>query len=150
MFFVLVPVLFKIKIYVLNNFFAQYKHTKGTYQGLLIIFYTRRSTYKRTLHILRWTSAVCLQWARGISRSRGRVLYRDASRVVSCPDPATFNGGLFYVKGGRVWARDYIAGRAAYMLGPPHSRGGVMCRHVKVWRSTWNTYLVWRLNVVVR
>ena len=27
MFFVLVPVLFKITFYVLNNFFAQYKHT---------------------------------------------------------------------------------------------------------------------------
>ena len=29
MFFVLVPVLFVIKFYVLNNFFAQYKHTYG-------------------------------------------------------------------------------------------------------------------------
>ena len=41
------------------------------------------------------------------------------------------------------------------MLGPPPSRarggdleleGGVNV--VKIWRSTWNTYLVWRLNVV--
>ena len=29
MFFVLVPVLFVIKYYVLNNFFTQYKHTYG-------------------------------------------------------------------------------------------------------------------------
>ena len=29
MFFVLVPVLFVITFYVLNNFFAQYKHTNG-------------------------------------------------------------------------------------------------------------------------
>ena len=29
MFFVLVPVLFVIKIYVLNHFFAPYKHTYG-------------------------------------------------------------------------------------------------------------------------
>ena len=29
MFFVLVPVLFVIKFYVLNNFFTQYKHTYG-------------------------------------------------------------------------------------------------------------------------
>ena len=29
MFFVLVPVLFVIKFYVLNNFFAQYEHTYG-------------------------------------------------------------------------------------------------------------------------
>ena len=28
-FFVLVPVLFVIKFYVLNNFFTQYKHTYG-------------------------------------------------------------------------------------------------------------------------
>ena len=28
-FFVLVPILFVIKFYVLNNFFAQYKHTYG-------------------------------------------------------------------------------------------------------------------------
>ena len=30
MFFVLVPVLFKITFYVLNNFFAQYKHIRAT------------------------------------------------------------------------------------------------------------------------
>ena len=57
------------------------------------MFYTRRSTHKRTLHILRWTSAVLLQGAWCRSRSRGHALYRDASR-------------------------------AAYVLGPPPSRGG--------------------------
>ena len=45
-----------------------------------------------------------------------------------------------------------------YVLGPPPSRGACrsrtrgqsQCVLVKIWRSTWNTYLVWRLNVVVR
>ena len=130
MFFVLVPVLFSN---LCNNFFAQYKHIRATtgvprqpYEGLHIMFYTRRSTHKRTLHILRWTSAVCLQGAGCRSRSRGRALYRDASR-------------------------------ATIVLGPPPSRGGdleleggVNCVLVKIWRSTWKTYLVWCLNVVVR
>ena len=31
------------------------------YEGLHIMFYTRRSIHKQTLHTLRWTSAVCLQ-----------------------------------------------------------------------------------------
>ena len=51
----------------INFFFAQYKHKWATtgiprqpYEGLHIMFYTRRSTHKRTLHILRWTSAVSL------------------------------------------------------------------------------------------
>ena len=53
MFFVLVPVLF---CNLCNIFFAQYKHTYGRllashprqpYEGLHIIFYTRRSTHKR-------------------------------------------------------------------------------------------------------
>ena len=51
-----------------NNFSAQYKHIQATagiprqpYEGLHIMLYTRRSKHKRTLHILRWTSAVCLQ-----------------------------------------------------------------------------------------
>ena len=84
---------FVIKFYVLNHFFAQYKRIRANtsvppqpYEGLHM-FYTRRSTHKRMLHILRWTSAVCLQGARCRSRSRGRALYhryylwlyRDAS-----------------------------------------------------------------------
>ena len=28
------------------------------------------------------------------------------------------------------------------------TRGRSQCVLVKIWRSTWNTYLVWRLNVV--
>ena len=52
-------------IYLKN--FTQNKQTYGRlytgvsrkpYEGLHIMFYTRRSTHKRTLHILRWTSAV--------------------------------------------------------------------------------------------
>ena len=30
------------------------------------------------------------------------------------------------------------------------TRGRSQCVPMKIWRSTWNTYLVWRLNVVVR
>ena len=57
-------------------FSAKYKHIPATtgvprqpYEGVHIIFYTRRSTHKRTLHILQWTSAVCLQGAGCRSRS---------------------------------------------------------------------------------
>ena len=68
-------------------FFAQYKHTYGrlrTSHGshmkertwMHIMFYTRRSTHKRTLHSLRWTSAVCLQGVGYRSRSRGCALLR--------------------------------------------------------------------------
>ena len=59
------------------------------------------------------------------ARSRGCALYRDASRV-------------------------------AFLLGSPPSRGGDLELEggvsvlVKIWHSTWNTYLVWHLNVVVR
>ena len=68
MFFVLVPVHF---CNLFNNFFVQYKQniraTTGVprkpFEGLDIMFYTRRSTNKHTLHILRWTSAIRLQGA---------------------------------------------------------------------------------------
>ena len=77
----------QILSHLCNNFLVQYKHKRATtgiprqpFEGLHIL--TRRSTHKRTLHILRWTSAVCLQ--RGgcycRSRSRGCALYRDALR----------------------------------------------------------------------
>ena len=48
------------------------------------------------------------------------------------------------------------ASRSAYARRPPPSRGGDLeleggvSVFVKIWRDTWNTYLVWRLNVVVR
>ena len=97
MFFVLVPVLF-------DNFclkkFAQYKHilvTAGVplqpYEGLHIMFYTRRSTHKRMLHILRWTSAVCFQGAGCRSRTRGCALYRDALRAAYELRPPPSRGG---------------------------------------------------------
>ena len=41
------------------------------------------------------------------------------------------------------WAR-LLQGRRS------RTRGRSQCVLVKIWRSTWNTYLVWRLNVVVR
>ena len=72
---------FVIKFYELKkNFRALYTHTgflRQPYEGLHM-FYTRRSTHKQPLHILRWTSAVCLQGAGCRSRSNGRALYRDA------------------------------------------------------------------------
>ena len=62
-FFVLVPVHFQF--YVLNNFFAQYKHTyrqlrasHGIHMKAAHTVLYRTSTHKRTLLILRWTSAV--------------------------------------------------------------------------------------------
>ena len=60
-FFVLVPVHF---CNLFNKFFTQYKQKTTTgvprkpFEGLHIMFYTRRSTNKRTL---RWTSAIRLQ-----------------------------------------------------------------------------------------
>ena len=57
------------------------------YEGLHIMFYTRKSTHKPTLHILRCTSAVCLQEVGCRSRSRGRALYRDASRAAHVLGP---------------------------------------------------------------
>ena len=57
-FFVLVPVLFVFKFYVLNIFLrsinthtGDYGHPQKPYEGLHIMFYIRRSTHKQTLHI---------------------------------------------------------------------------------------------------
>ena len=84
-FFILAPLLF---CNLCDNFSAQYKHKHGRLQAfhgsrmkgwLHIMFYTRRSAHKRTLHILLWTLAVCLQGAGCRSLSSGRALYRDAS-----------------------------------------------------------------------
>ena len=73
---------FVIKFYVLYNFLHSINtHTDYGRPMAAIMFYTRRSTHKRTLHILRWTSAVCLKGVGCRSRSRGRALYRDASRA---------------------------------------------------------------------
>ena len=77
---------FVITFYVLNNFFTQYKPIRATtgvprqpYEGSTYCFiHEEAHTNVRTLHILRWTSAV---WAGCRSRSRGRVLYRDTSRA---------------------------------------------------------------------
>ena len=50
-------------------------------------------------------------------------------------------------------------GAHTFWVGPPHAeckgrrsrtRRRSQCVLVKIWRSTWNTHLVWRLNVVVR
>ena len=103
-FFVLVPVLF-CNLY--NNFFAQYKYIRAAtgvpwkqHEGLHIMFYTRRSTHKRTLHILRWTSAVCLQGVGCRSRSRGHALYRDASWAAYVLGLPPLRGGDLELEGG--------------------------------------------------
>ena len=79
---------FIIKFYVLNNFFEQYKHTYGrlrashgsyNYEGLHIMFYTRRSTYKRTFLILRWTSAYYFK-ERGVDLEVEGVHYIEMHR----------------------------------------------------------------------
>ena len=57
------------------------------------MFYTRRSTHKQMLHILRWTSAVCLQGL-GVDLEVEDVRYIEMYR-----EPA------------------------AHVLGPPPSRG---------------------------
>ena len=72
---------------------SQGSHMKGC-------TYTRRSTHKRTLHILRWTSAVCLQGAECRSRSRGRALYRDASWAANMLGPPPSRGGDLELEGG--------------------------------------------------
>ena len=66
------------------------------------MFYTQRGTHKRTLHILRWTLAVCLQGAGCRSRSRGRALYRDATRAeyVLGQPPSRVRGGDLELEGG--------------------------------------------------
>ena len=65
MFFILFPENF---CNLCKKYFAQYKHTYGRlvtmglprklYEEMHIMFFTRRSRHKHTLHILRWTSAV--------------------------------------------------------------------------------------------
>ena len=57
-------------------------------------------TKKRTFHILRWISAVLLQGVWCKSRSRGRVLYRDASRAAYVLGPPPTRGGDLKLEGG--------------------------------------------------
>ena len=124
---------FVIKFYVLNFFPPQYKHTYGRLwashgshmKAAHNVLYMKHT--KRTLHILRWTSAVCLQGAGCRFRSRGSALYRDASRA------------------GRTRARP-----ASFKGRRSRTRGRSQCVFVKIWRSTWKTYLVRCLNVIVR
>ena len=61
---------------------------------------TPRSTHKRMLHIVRWTSAVCLQVVGCRSRSRGRALHRDASQVAYVLGPPPSRGGDLELEGG--------------------------------------------------
>ena len=74
------------------------------------VLYTKKHTQRNASYPAMDISCM-LQGARCKSRSRGRALYRDASRVVSCPDPASFKEELGSIEGGGVWAQDYIVGR---------------------------------------
>ena len=69
------------------------------YEELHVMFYMRRITHKRTLHILRWTSAVRLQGAWCRSQSRGRALYRDALQAAYILDPPPSMGGNLELEG---------------------------------------------------
>ena len=65
------------------------------------MFYTRSSTHKRTLHILRWTSAVCLQGA-GVDLEIEGVRYIEihrgpAAHVLDLPPS---RGGDLELEGG--------------------------------------------------
>ena len=105
----------------INTHTGDYGRPTAAIWRLHIMFYTR-STHKRTLHILQWTSAVCLQGAGCRSWSRGHALYRmhrGAGRTRG--RPTSFKGRR------------------------SRTRGRSQCVLVKIWRSTWNTYLssVW-------
>ena len=78
---------FAIKFYILNNFFVQYKYTYGrlrashfSHMKAAHVLYTKKHTQTNASYPA-MDSAVCLQGAGCISRSRGRALYRDASRA---------------------------------------------------------------------
>ena len=64
------------------------------------MFYTRRNTHKRMLHILQWISAVCLQAVGCRSLSKGRVLYRDASWASYVLGLPPSRGGDLELEGG--------------------------------------------------
>ena len=99
-FFVLVPVLFVIKFYVLNNVFPQYKHygqlraSHGSHmKAAHNVLYMKKHTHKRTLHI-----------------QDGHQLYDFKERGVDLEVE-----GVHYIEMHRV--------PATYVLGPPPSRG---------------------------
>ena len=84
-FFVFVLVIFCNLILCIIEFFRAYKHaygqlraSHGSHMKAAHVLYAKKHT--QTLHILRWTSVVCLQGVGCRSRSRGCALYRDASR----------------------------------------------------------------------
>ena len=96
---------FVIYVIIFHAVQTQIRATTGVsrqpYEGLHIMFYTQRSTHKRTLHILRWTvSVVCLQGAGCRSRSRGCALYRDASQAVYVLGPPPSKDGDLELEGG--------------------------------------------------
>ena len=99
MFFVLVPVLFKITFYVLNNFFAQYKHT---YRQL------------RASHGIHMKAAHTVLYMNKLAHTNVRFL--------SCDGHQLYERGVdLEVEGVRYI--EMHRGPAAYVLGPPPSRG---------------------------
>ena len=113
MFFVLVPVLFVITFYVLNNFFTQYKHTYGETMGI------PRQPYEGCLYCF---------------------IHEEAHtnvRFISCDGHQLYEHGVnLEVEGVRYI--EMHRGPAAYVLGPPPSRGrdleiegGVNASHVE-------------------
>ena len=73
------------------------------YTGLHIMFYTQRSTHTKERfisHILRWTSAICLQRVGCRSRSRGHALNRDASQAIYMLGLPPSRGGDLELEGG--------------------------------------------------
>ena len=97
MFFVLVPVLFLITFYVLNNFFAQYKHIPATtgiprhpYEGCTYCF----------IHEQAHTNV----------------------RFLSCDGHQLYEHGVDLEVDGVRYIKMHF-GPAAYVLGPPPSRG---------------------------
>ena len=120
------PVLFVIKMYVLNNFFTQYKHTYGQIRAS---HGSHMKAAHNVLYMKKHTQTFASYPAeRGVDlEAEGvRYNYRDESRATYIMVPDSFKG-----------RRSLTRGRSQCVL-------------VKIWRSTWKMYLVWRLNVVVR
>ena len=97
MFFFLVMVVFIMNVFVVKQFFTQFKHKYGRPTAAILraahIAYTRRSAHTNNRFISCDVHQLfAFKW-RGRSRNGGPTLYRDAMR-------------------------------AAYVLGAPHARGG--------------------------